>query len=173
MERHARAAAHSAKDKIRKANVFRRRSRLFVLVCACDGNFKWRCGSNQEIIEGLLQRRFQLLQFHRTYWHVRLTVIKWRCKRKQKSSTSADTLAEPSTKESQMIHAQNTTVQTATQAPALVWLVDYSGELVNEARTGTRSSDGRFLKKHCKLNAKRRTDDFNEMLAQESYDNAA
>jgi hypothetical protein len=64
-----------------------------------------------------------------------------------------------------------TTVKTTTQAP--VWMVDFSGELVNEVRTGTRDSSGKFLKKHCKLNAKRRSSDFNEMLAQESFDNAA
>jgi hypothetical protein len=55
----------------------------------------------------------------------------------------------------------------------MVWMLDMSGELVNEKRTGTRDSSGKFLKKHCKLNAKRRSSDFNEMLAQESFDNAA
>jgi len=72
-----------------------------------------------------------------------------------------------------MLDTQNTTVKTTTQAPAMVWMLDMSGELVNEKRTGTRDSSGKFLKKHCKLNAKRRSSDFNEMLAQESFDNAA
>jgi hypothetical protein len=52
-------------------------------------------------------------------------------------------------------------------------MVDFSGELVNEARTGTRSADGKWLKRNVKLTTKRHTSDFNEMLAQESYDNAA
>ena len=73
-----------------------------------------------------------------------------------------------------MIITNNSITKTAqSQALSTVWLVDYSGEIVNEARTGTRSSDGKWLKRNCKLNAKRRTDDFNEMLAQESCDNAA
>jgi hypothetical protein len=52
-------------------------------------------------------------------------------------------------------------------------MVDYSGELVNESRTGTRSADGKWLKRNVKLNAKRRSSDFNEMLAAESFENAA
>lgn len=48
-----------------------------------------------------------------------------------------------------------TTTVTKPQAVMPVWLVDYStGELVNEVRTGERSSDGRFLVKHGKLNQK-------------------
>jgi hypothetical protein len=68
---------------------------------------------------------------------------------------------------------QITTVKTTTQAPAMVWMVDMSGELVNEKRTGERSSDGKWLKRNVKLTTKRRSSDFNEMLAQESFDNAA
>ena len=36
-----------------------------------------------------------------------------------------------------------------------------------------RSCDGRWLKRNVKLNAKRRSSDFNEMLAAESFENAA
>lgn len=72
-----------------------------------------------------------------------------------------------------MLDTQNTTVKTTTQAPAMVWMVDMSGELVNEKRTGERSSDGKWLKRNVKLTTKRRSSDFNEMLAQESFDNAA
>lgn len=43
----------------------------------------------------------------------------------------------------------NTTV-TKSQSP--VWLVDYSGELVNEPRTGKRDASGKFLKLHVALN---------------------
>lgn len=52
--------------------------------------------------------------------------------------------------------SSNYTVETVkTQPVPMVWLVDYStGELVNEARTGERSSDGKFLVKHGKLNQK-------------------
>ena len=50
-------------------------------------------------------------------------------------------------------------------------MLDLSGEIVNEVRTGKRDSSGKFLKRNCKL-TKRRRDDFNEMLAQESYDAA-
>jgi hypothetical protein len=55
----------------------------------------------------------------------------------------------------------------------MVWMVDYSAEIVNEVRTGTRSADGKWLKRNVKLTTKRRTSDFNEMLAQESFENAA
>ena len=64
----------------------------------------------------------------------------------------------------------STAIKTAAQQ---VWMLDFSGELVNESRTEARSADGRFLKKHCKLNAKRRSSDLNEMLAAESFENAA
>lgn len=64
----------------------------------------------------------------------------------------------------------STAIKTAAQQ---VWMLDLSGELVNESRTGTRSADGKWLKRNVKLNAKRRSSDFNEMLAAESYDNAA
>lgn len=51
--------------------------------------------------------------------------------------------------------SNNNTTVTKPQAIPMVWMVDYStGELVNEARTGERSSDGRFLVKHGKLNQK-------------------
>lgn len=72
-----------------------------------------------------------------------------------------------------MLNTQNTTVQTATQAPSMIWMLDYSGELVNETRTGKRDSSGQFLKRNVKLTTKRRSSDFNEMLAAESYENAA
>ena len=68
-----------------------------------------------------------------------------------------------------MLQTQNSTKT----AQSLVWLVDYSGELVNESRTESRSSDGKWLKRNVKLNAKRRSSDFNEMLAAESFENAA
>lgn len=68
-----------------------------------------------------------------------------------------------------MLQTQNTTVKPAT---SMTWMLDLSGELVNETRTGERSSDGKWLKKNVKLNAKRRSSDFNEMLAQESFDAA-
>lgn len=68
-----------------------------------------------------------------------------------------------------MLQTQNSTKT----AQSLVWMVDYSGELVNESRTGTRSADGKWLKRNVKLNAKRRSSDFNEMLAAESFENAA
>lgn len=64
----------------------------------------------------------------------------------------------------------STAIKTAAQS--LVWMVDYSGELVNETRTEARSSDGKWLKRNVKLNAKRRSSDFNEMLAAEAF-NAA
>ena len=71
-----------------------------------------------------------------------------------------------------MLNNQNTTtVKTTTQAP--VWMLDYSGELKNEKRTGRRDSSGKFLKRNCKLNTPKRVDDFNEMLAAESFANAA
>lgn len=39
------------------------------------------------------------------------------------------------------MNTNNTLTQTKTQAASMVWLVDYStGNLVNEARTGERSS---------------------------------
>ena len=66
----------------------------------------------------------------------------------------------------------NTTTTTA-QSQSLVWLVDYSAEPINEKRTGTRSADGKWLERNVKLNAKRRSSDFNEMLAAESFENAA
>lgn len=69
-----------------------------------------------------------------------------------------------------MLQTQNTTVKTAT---SMTWMLDLTGELVNEKRTGSRSADGRYLKRNVKLNAKRRSSDFNEMLAAESFDNAA
>lgn len=68
-----------------------------------------------------------------------------------------------------MLQTQNSTKT----AQSLVWLVDYSSELVNESRTENRSADGKWLKKNVKLNAKRRSSDFNEMLAAESFENAA
>lgn len=80
------------------------------------------------------------------------------------------TLTEPRRKGKTKMQINTTT--TTAQSQSLVWLVDYSGELVNETRTGTRSADGRYLKRNCKLNAKRRTSDFNEMLADEAF-NAA
>ena len=55
----------------------------------------------------------------------------------------------------------------------MTWMLDLTGELVNEKRTGERSSDGKRLKRNVKLNAKRRSSDFNEMLAAESFENAA
>lgn len=70
-----------------------------------------------------------------------------------------------------MLQVQNNT--TVTQSQQVVWMVDYSGELVNEARTGERSCDGKWLKRNVKLTTKRRSSDFNEMLAAESFDNAA
>lgn len=50
----------------------------------------------------------------------------------------------------------NTTANTSatTRKPVvnnMVWLVDMSGELVNEKRDERRSSDGRFLKVNCKM----------------------
>lgn len=72
-----------------------------------------------------------------------------------------------------MLQTQNITKTAQSQALSTVWLVDYSAEPVNEVRTGTRSSDGKWLKRNVKLTTKRRSSDFNEMLAQESYDNAA
>lgn len=44
------------------------------------------------------------------------------------------------------------TTQTKTQAILPVWMVDYSAEVVSEVRTEDRSSDGKWLKKHVKLN---------------------
>lgn len=38
------------------------------------------------------------------------------------------------------------------QTASLVWLVDYSGEVVSEMPAGNRDSDGRWLKKHVSLN---------------------
>lgn len=64
-----------------------------------------------------------------------------------------------------MLQTQNSTKT----AQSLVWMVDYSGELVNESRTGERSADGKWLKRNVKLNAKRRSSDFNEMLAEEAF----
>jgi hypothetical protein len=72
-----------------------------------------------------------------------------------------------------MLQVQDTVKTAQSQALSTVWLVDYSAELVNEKRTGERSSDGKWLKRNVKLNAKRRSSDFNEMLAAESYENAA
>lgn len=54
-------------------------------------------------------------------------------------------------------------------ATSMTWMLDLTGELVNEKRDGSRSSDGRFLKRNVKLNAKRRSSDFNEMLADEAF----
>ena len=70
----------------------------------------------------------------------------------------------------QMNTINSTAIKTAAQQ---VWMLDFSGELVNESRTESRSADGRFLKKHCKLTTKRRSSDFNEMLAAESFENEA
>ena len=64
-------------------------------------------------------------------------------------------------------------ITTVKPVTSMTWLVDYSGELVNESRTESRSSDGKWLKRNVKLNAKRRSSDFNEMLAAESFENAA
>jgi hypothetical protein len=90
-----------------------------------------------------------------------------------KKAPLADTSEAKFKGNAKMNTQQNTTVKTTTQAPAMVWMVDYSAEIVNEVRTGTRSADGKWLKRNVKLTTKRRTSDFNEMLAQESYDNAA
>lgn len=65
-----------------------------------------------------------------------------------------------------MLQTQNTTVKPAT---SMTWMLDLTGELVNESRTGERSADGRYLKRNVKLNAKRRSSDFNEMLADEAF----
>lgn len=44
-----------------------------------------------------------------------------------------------------------TTAKTKQNVVAMSWLVDYSGELVNEVRDEKRDASGKFLKLDCKL----------------------
>lgn len=46
----------------------------------------------------------------------------------------------------------NYTPTTTTKSTAkMTWMVDYSGELVNESRTGKRDSSGKFLRQHVSM----------------------
>jgi len=65
----------------------------------------------------------------------------------------------------------NVTTKTAKRQP--VWMLDFSGELVNEKRTGKRSADGRFLKKHVALNTPKRTHSAADVAMAEKFGVAA